>query len=86
MEMELRLSNDSPLLPSVQAFIRSTLNEVGLADTTVTGLEQLVGEVITHTVDHAYPNGEQGAIIIKVTESNGKFELTICDDGVPQDI
>ncbi len=86
MEMELRLSNDSPLLPSVQAFIRSTLNEVGLPDTTVTGLEQLVAEVVTHTIDHAYPNGEQGAIIIKVNESNGKFELTICDDGVPQDI
>ncbi|MAI73379.1 MAG: hypothetical protein CMM01_21110 [Rhodopirellula sp.] len=86
MEMELHLSNDAPLLHSVQAFIRSTLNEVGLPTATVIGLEKLVGELITHTVDHAYPNGEQGAVIIKVHESNGKFELTIRDDGAPQDI
>ncbi|OUW87938.1 MAG: hypothetical protein CBD74_01140 [Saprospirales bacterium TMED214] len=86
MEMELRLSNDAPLIPSIQAFVRSTLNEVGLSETTVAGLEQLVGEVITHTVKHAYPHGEDGAIMLKVTESNGKFEITISDDGVPQDI
>ena len=86
MEMELRLSNDSPLLPSVRAFVRSTLNELGLPDTTVSGLEQLVDEVIAHTIEHAYPHGEDGAVIVKVTESNGKFEITICDDGVPQDI
>ena len=86
MEMELRLSNDSPLLPSVRAFVCSTLNELGLTESTVSGLEQLVDEVVTHTIEHAYPHGEDGAIIVKVTESNGKFEITICDDGVPQDI
>ena len=86
MEMELRLSNDSPLLPSVRAFVRSTLNELGLTESTVSGLEQLVDEVVAHTIEHAYPHGEEGAIIVKVTESNGKFEITICDDGVPQDI
>ena len=64
MEMELRLSNDSPLLPSVRAFVRSTLNELGLPDTTVSGLEQLVDEVIAHTIEHAYPHGEDGAVIV----------------------
>ena len=54
MELELRLSNDSPLLPSVRAFVRSTLNELGLPDTTVSGLEQLVDEVLAHTIEHAY--------------------------------
>ena len=86
MEMELRLTNDPRLMPSVQAFMHSTLKQFGLVDAAVTSIEKIVTEVVSHTIQHAYPHGEEGAITLKVTEASGKFEITISDDGLPQDI
>ena len=86
MEMELRLTNDPRLMPSVQAFMHSTLKQFGLVDAAVTSIEKIVTEVVSHTIQHAYPHGEEGAITLKVTEAGGKFEITISDDGLPQDI
>jgi len=86
MEMELRLTNDRILMPSVQAFLNSTLKQFGFVDTAVTSIEKMVAEVVAHTLQHAYPQGEEGTIILKVSESSGKYEITISDDGLPQDI
>lgn len=86
MEMELRLSNDSRWLPSIRAFMHTALEGLGLSAESVASIETLVDQVASHTILYAFPNGKEGEITLKIKEVARKLEITISDDGEPQDV
>ncbi|PLK68800.1 hypothetical protein C0V73_22370 [Rhizobium sp. TH135] len=53
-----------------------------------TGLALLVNEVVTNAIKYAYPDGEEGRLLVALAASDepGKCLLTITDDGVGFDV
>jgi two-component sensor histidine kinase len=53
-----------------------------------TALALLVNEVVTNAIKYAYPDGEEGRLLVALTASDdgGKCLLTITDDGVGFDV
>jgi anti-sigma regulatory factor (Ser/Thr protein kinase) len=86
MQFELLLSNESRSLPSVRAFARETLGQLPLSPEHAQEIEQLIVKAVSDAIDHAYPPGEEGSIILKVNDRHGRLEIRVRDHGVPQDI
>lgn len=86
MEFELLISNEQRAFPSVQAFVHQTLRQVELPRKDAQALEQFVLRAVADAIDHAYPEGEEGAIKLTLSERHGKLEISIRDFGLPQDI
>jgi anti-sigma regulatory factor (Ser/Thr protein kinase) len=86
MHLELLLTNEPRSLPSVQAFVHTTLLQLSLEAQTATKLEQLVLAAVQHAIASAYPAGEEGSIQLTVTERLGKLEIRVRDFGLPQDV
>ena len=61
MNLELSLSNESRVLPGVQAFIRTTLLQLPLSTDGSERLSQLVAAAVQDTVENTYPSGEEGS-------------------------
>jgi two-component system, sensor histidine kinase PdtaS len=53
-----------------------------------TALALLVNEVVTNAIKYAYPDGEEGRLLVAIAASEelGKCLLTITDDGVGFDV
>ncbi|HAY78569.1 MAG TPA: hypothetical protein DCY79_02040, partial [Planctomycetaceae bacterium] len=86
MELELLISNEQRVLPTVQAFVHQTLVQLELATQQADQLEDFVLRAVADAIDHAYPAGEAGSIQVSVSEKSGKLETTVRDFGLPQDV
>jgi anti-sigma regulatory factor (Ser/Thr protein kinase)/GNAT superfamily N-acetyltransferase len=86
MQLELALNNDARTLPSVQAFVRTTLLQLPLPADASEQLGQLVMAAVTYAIDKAYPDGEEGLIKLSFSEKSGKLEIKVRDFGLPQDV
>ena len=86
MELELLISNEQRVLPSVQAFVHQTLLQLELAAEKAEKLQAFVLLAVSDAIDHAYPEGEEGAIKVSLSEKGGKLEISIRDFGLPQDV
>jgi anti-sigma regulatory factor (Ser/Thr protein kinase)/GNAT superfamily N-acetyltransferase len=86
MHLELLLSNEQRVLPSVRAFIHETLLQLPLTTKSMEQLEQLAIGAVTDAIDHAYPSAEEGLIKLTITEKHGKLEFLVRDFGLPQDV
>ncbi|MCP4191865.1 MAG: GNAT family N-acetyltransferase [Planctomycetaceae bacterium] len=86
MQFELRFNNQLSVLPSVSAFVGTTLRQTELAEADVKQLEDLVLRVVNYAIEHAYLEGEEGEISLAITHDSGKLEMTVRDYGLPQDI
>jgi anti-sigma regulatory factor (Ser/Thr protein kinase)/GNAT superfamily N-acetyltransferase len=86
MHLELSLSNEPRALPSVEAFVRSTLLQLPLPGDGSERLGQLVIAAVRDAIENAYPVGEEGSIQLTVRELAGKLEIRVRDFGLPQDI
>ncbi len=86
MQLELSFSNDSVNLPSVQAFLNTTLQQSPLAKTVIDGVSQFVEIAVQNAMATAYPKGETGSIRLSVEEQHGKLEIRISDFGIPRDV
>jgi two-component sensor histidine kinase len=42
----------------------------------------IINELVTNSIKHGFPNGMEGLIRVKLSESNGKYILSVKDDGV----
>jgi GNAT superfamily N-acetyltransferase len=86
MHLELLLTNDSRALPSVQAFVHTTLLQLPLAAEAADALQRLVLAAVQRAIATAYPAGEEGSIQLAIDEKFGKLELRVRDFGLPQDV
>jgi len=48
----------------------------------------IVNELLTNSIKHAFPNGKEGKILIKLRKTDKTYHITIADDGIglPDDI
>lgn len=86
MQLELLLTNEARVLPSVDAFARETLRQLPLSTSDAAWLEGLVLSAVRDAVEHAYPVGEEGSIKLSIRERHGKLEIQVRDFGIPQDV
>ena len=86
MQLELLVSNDERVLPTVRAFAVETLRQTSLAQPEMEKLVELVGRSVRAAIEQAYPAGEEGSIRIGISESHGKVTVTVRDFGMPQDV
>lgn len=86
MQLELSFSNDPVNLPSVHAFLGTTLQQSPLAKTVIDGVSQFVEIAVQNAMATAYPEGETGSIRLSVEEQHGKLEIRIRDFGIPSDV
>ncbi|MGI9472913.1 MAG: GNAT family N-acetyltransferase [Rubripirellula sp.] len=86
MRLELKINNETRALPSVQGFVRCTLQQIQFSDSIANKLELLVMHAVRHAIEHAYPSGEVGSIKLTMTELLGRAEITVRDYGLPVDV
>lgn len=86
MQLELQLTSDPRVLPSVRAFAHETLRQLPLSVADASAIESLVVGAIEDAVEHAYRPGEEGAIKLSINEAHGRLEILIRDFGLPQDV
>jgi anti-sigma regulatory factor (Ser/Thr protein kinase)/GNAT superfamily N-acetyltransferase len=86
MHLKLSLSNESRVLPGVQAFVRATLLQMTLPKDGSERLGQLVTSAVNDAIENAYPSGEEGLIKLTISELAGKLEIRVRDFGLPQDV
>ena len=86
LQLELQLTNDARVLPSVRAFAHETLRQLPLSPTDVAALEKLVVGAVEDAVAHAYRPGEEGAIKLSIIDAHGRLEILVRDYGLPQDV
>ncbi len=84
MEFELRISNDPRALGLVEAFARETLRNAPLSGTDA--LQQLIVAAVRQIVEHAYPPGETGAIVLHSRQLADSLKISIRDFGLPEDL
>ncbi|WP_437229540.1 GNAT family N-acetyltransferase [Planctomicrobium sp. SH661] len=86
MQLELHLSNEKRVLPSVQAMTHAALQSCPLDPSVAEKLEELTLQKVTDAIEHAYPPGESGTIKLVLREKQGQLEIRIRDFGLPQDV
>lgn len=86
MHLELLVSNDPRALPSVTAFVHTTLLQFALPEETAEQLQRLICAAAASAVEHAYPSGEDGSIRLSISEKAGQLEIRVRDFGLPQDV
>jgi anti-sigma regulatory factor (Ser/Thr protein kinase)/GNAT superfamily N-acetyltransferase len=86
LQLELQLTNDERVLPSVRAFARETLRQLPLTQADAANLEKLVVGAVADAVAHAYRPGEEGAIKLSINDTHGRLEILVRDFGLPQDV
>jgi hypothetical protein len=86
MHLELLITNDPGVLPSVRALVHTTLLQLPLPTSTAEQLQQLVTGGVQQAVENAYPSGEEGTIKLTIAEKAGKLEIHVRDFGLPQDV
>jgi len=84
VEFELRISNDHRAIGLVEAFVRESLRLAPLRDTKF--LEQLIVAAVRQVIDHAYPEGEAGAIVLHSQHGEDFLTISIRDFGLPEDL
>jgi GNAT superfamily N-acetyltransferase len=84
MEFELRISNDPRALGLVEAFARESLRHTPLDEPA--SLEALIVAATRQIIDHAYPSGESGFIVLHSRQLADHLEITLRDFGLPEDI
>lgn len=86
MQLELALTNEAQNIPSLQAFVHTSLLELPLPTAASEQLGQFVIAVAKNALENAYPSGEDGLIKLKINEMAGKLEICVRDFGLPQDV
>jgi anti-sigma regulatory factor (Ser/Thr protein kinase) len=86
MQLELLLSNEPRVLPSVRAFARETLKQLPLTASDSTALEGLIVGAVEDAVLHAYREGESGSIKLALNDAHGQLEIVVRDYGMPRDV
>jgi anti-sigma regulatory factor (Ser/Thr protein kinase)/GNAT superfamily N-acetyltransferase len=86
MQLELLLSNELRVLPSVRAFARETLRQLPLSANDSAALEGLVAGAVEDAVRYAYREGEEGSIKLSLKDAHGQLEIVVRDYGMPQDV
>jgi len=84
LEFELRISNDLRAMDLVAAFARESLRHLPLSEPD--SLQELVVAVVRQVIDHAYPPGETGLIVLHSRQLSDHLEITVRDFGLPQDV
>lgn len=86
MQLELTFGNEQKHLPSVSAFLHTTLDQLPLDEPVAGQLEEFVIRTVRDAIDHAYPAGDEGLIKLSIGEQHGKLEICVRDFGMPQDV
>jgi hypothetical protein len=84
VEFELRISNDPRALGLVEAFARESLRHAPLSQPAP--LQELILAATRQLIDHAYPPGESGSIVLRSHQLADHLEITLRDYGLPEDI
>ncbi len=86
MQLELVLSNDPRVLPSVRAFASETLRQLPLDIADSAALEKLMLGAVADAVANAYREGDEGSIKLSISDTHGRLEILVRDYGMPQDV
>ncbi len=86
MQLELLLSNESRVVPSVARFRARALVQLPLAGDDAEQLAKLVVAAVENAVDHAYRPNEEGSVKLVIQEKHGLLEIRVRDFGMPQDV
>ncbi|MEO6053892.1 MAG: GNAT family N-acetyltransferase [Chthoniobacterales bacterium] len=86
LQFELRIPNDPRALAAAQMFSREILRHTSLRENTVDGLSRLIITATKDAIEHAYPPGEIGSVIISSIQDEHQIIITIRDHGLPQDL
>ena len=86
LEFELRVANDPRVLSTVEIFAQEILRHTALDEKDAGGLRQLIMARVAAAVEHAYPSGERGAIVLQSSQDTGSLVVTIRDYGLPRDV
>jgi len=55
--------------------------DLGFSDMQVSAVKLCVSEAVTNVVRHAYPETEQGAVVMSVREVGDELEIVVADHG-----
>ncbi len=70
----------------MRAFARETLRQLPLSPADAGELEKLAFGAVEDAIEHAYRDGEEGAIKLSMREQRGRLEIVVRDFGMPQDV
>jgi two-component sensor histidine kinase len=65
---------------SIRCIVEATSAVLDLSRLTIVSM--LVSEIITNSIKHAFEHASEGVIVVKLTNQNGEFVLTVSDNGI----
>jgi serine/threonine-protein kinase RsbW len=80
-EKELLVKSTTDNLAKIREFIKAAAAESGFSDEVVGKIILAVDEACTNIIKHAYKYSPEGNIFIKIKLENGKFTISITDEG-----
>ncbi len=84
MTDELKVKNDMSEVERIRDFLKKNLKESNLSDRDFYRIEVSLLEIVLNIIRYAYPN-EEGDILIKTWQKEGKIFFEIRDNGIPFD-
>ena len=78
----ITLKNDISHLPELADFVRSVAADAGLDSAS---LELALEEAVTNVMQYAYPEGQEGSVVISAFLSDDAVRFTVADEGTPFD-
>jgi len=82
---ELRVTAHRENLPLISHFVRGIGHRLSLSDKALFDLELAIEEAATNIINHAYPEGHKGPILLTAVETGDFIQVTLADWGDPLD-
>ena len=78
----ITLKNDIARLPELSDFVRSIAADAGMESAS---LELAMEEAVTNVMEYAYPEGQEGSVVISAFLEADGIRFTVADEGAPFD-
>ena len=85
LDERLTLQNDIHQVPKLNAFVKETLERIGVGPSLIKQLKLAVEEAVVNVMEYAYPTGETNDILLQISSDGQCLKFVIKDRGVAFD-
>lgn len=85
IEEEITITNDVHQVVTLNQFVKSVLQRIGISDKEAKQLQLAVEEAAVNIIDYAYPAGVEGTLNLKIAYDGQLLRFVITDQGIPFD-
>jgi serine/threonine-protein kinase RsbW len=83
--MELRIRNKMEEMPAVVSMVERFGVEHGISDVAINEINLALDEILSNIISYGYPQGEAGAIMVRLRYRPGQVMAEIHDNGISFD-